>query len=109
MKSRVIPFVFALLAGISAIAQDAKKVYNTTSGELIFSFANINYNGNETSSVMRFSPVVNIQNMVNIDKTENFGLFTGLALRNVGFIYDVPGTNTRMKYRTYNIGIPVGI
>jgi len=109
MKSRIVLFIFIMVATMSAIAQDAKKVYTTTSGELIFSFADINYGGNETPSVLRFSPVVNIQNMVNIDKSEHFGLFTGLALRNVGFIYDVPGTTTRMKYRTYNIGIPIGI
>jgi len=101
--------LFILFFGIGALAQDAKKVYTTTSGELIFSLANITDNGNEEGSILRFSPVVNIQNWVNIDKTDNFGLFTGLSVRNVGFIYDVPGTSTRKKYRTYNLGIPVGV
>ena len=57
---------------------------------------------------MRFSPVVNIQNWLNYDKSEKLGFFTGLSLRNVGFIYDVDET-TRKKYRTYNVGIPVGV
>lgn len=113
MKFRNLFFLTALIGVTGAMAQDTKqdnkKVYTTTSGELIFSFANIDYKGDETSSVLRFSPVVNIQNMVNIDKSEHFGIFTGLAIRNVGFIYDVPGTSTRMKYRTYNLGIPIGI
>lgn len=98
-----------VITGMCAIAQD-KKMYTTTSGELIFSFANINYQGSEASSVLRFSPVLNIQNWLNVDYTDKFGVFTGLSLRNVGFIYDVPDqANTRMKHRTYNIGVPVGI
>jgi hypothetical protein len=86
-----------------------KKVYTTTSGELIFSFAKISNSGEEEGSNMRFSPVVNIQNWVNIDLSESFGWFFGLSLRNVGFIYDVPNVDVKMKYRTYNLGIPIGI
>lgn len=110
--------IFFILIGVAVfgntMAQDSgttssgSKVYTTTSGELIFSFASINNPGGEEGSIMRFSPVVNIQNWVNIDKTDKFGLFTGLSVRNVGFIYDVNST-TRMKYRTYNVGIPVGV
>ncbi len=104
-------FYFFILIGITTtFAQDAKKVYTTTSGELIFSWAGISQNGTETGSVMRFSPVVNIQNWVNIDKSENFGLFTGLSVRNIGFIYDDPdNANVRFKARTYNLGIPIGV
>lgn len=110
MKKYIIVFFTVIIFCVSVYAQDdSRKIYTTTSGELIFSFADINYEGSETGSVMRFSPVVNIQNWVNIDKSDKFGLFTGLSLRNIGFIYDVPNTTTRMKYRTYNIGIPVGV
>jgi hypothetical protein len=120
MNLRIFLIAFILVAGTTVFAQDGKKIYTTTSGELIFSFANITDNGSEEGSVLRFSPVVNIQNWVNIDKTENFGLFTGLSVRNVGFIYDVPNnspvkydypneTNVRKKFRTYNLGIPIGI
>ena len=113
MNSRNLFFIFALLAVTGAVAQDAKpaakSVYTTTSGELIFSFANINYKGSEEPSVLRFSPVFNIQKWVNIDKSENFGIFTGFSVRNVGFIYDVPDQpGVRMKHRTYNLGIPIG-
>lgn len=109
MKSRFFLFALTCLTITSTMAQD-KKIYTTTSGELIFSFANINYKGNETGSILRFSPVVNIQNWINIDQTENFGWFSGLSVRNVGFIYEPPDqTGIKKKYRTYNIGIPVGI
>ncbi len=107
MKS--IPFICLFLLTTVAFAQD-KKVYTTTSGELIFSFADITSNGSDQSSVLRFSPVFNIQNWVNIDQSEHFGLFTGLSVRNVGLIYDEPSVpNVRIKARTYNLGIPLGV
>lgn len=99
-----------LFTVVTGYSQSTNKVYTTTSGELIFSWAGISQNGSEAGSVMRFSPVVNIQNWVNIDKSENFGLFSGLSVRNVGFIYDDPTQpNVRFKARTYNIGIPIGV
>lgn len=108
MTSRILIFVF-ILTSISSLAQE-KNVYTTTSGELIFSFADITSNGSDQSSVLRFSPVFNIQNWVNIDRGEHFGFFTGLSVRNVGLIYDDPTVpNVRIKARTYNLGIPVGI
>jgi hypothetical protein len=102
------------LIGISGFSQEAKSpdkenVYTTTSGELIFSFADINDDGSEGGSNLRFSPFFNLQNWVNFDKSENFGWFTGLSIRNVGFIYDIPNSDSKMKYRTYNLGIPIGI
>jgi hypothetical protein len=87
----------------------AKKIYSVTSGEWIFSFANITDKGIDASSIIRFSPVFNFQNFANYDVSDRFGLMGGLAFRNVGFIYDVPNSNLRMKYRTYNIGIPVAV
>ncbi|MBL7854054.1 MAG: hypothetical protein JNL17_06640 [Cyclobacteriaceae bacterium] len=104
-------FVFGLLLlAAESFGQDQPKVYTTSSGEMIFSFASISANGSEEGSVMRFSPVINIQNWVNFDKADNFGFFTGLSVRNVGVIFDVPGQpNTRVKARTYNVGIPFGL
>jgi hypothetical protein len=113
MKMKQYIMIIAIMAGVQAMAQDnstgsGKRVYTTSSGELIFSAANVSLNGDEEESVLRFSPVVNIQNWVNIDKSDNFGLFTGLSVRNVGVIYD-QDASTRIKARTYNLGIPIGI
>jgi hypothetical protein len=56
--------------------------------------------------------------MLNHDLSNNFGVFTGLALRNVGYIYDHynlnyqdPGVDkfVKKKFRSYNVGVPVGI
>ncbi len=84
--------------------------YFTSGGEMIFSFATIDNNGNESGNIMRWSPVFNLQGYGNYDINKNIGFIFGLGLRNVGFIYDVPGTpNTKKKFRNYDIGIPVGI
>jgi len=89
------------------------KAYVTSGGELIFSLASIEQNGNNESSTLRFSPVVNFQVMLNKDLGKNFGLFTGLALRNVGYIVndyiDSNGLQYKKKFRSYNIGIPFGL
>lgn len=107
---RTLAVLLFVVNSLSTFGQDKEKVYTTSSGEMIFSFASIAANGNEQGSILRFSPVINIQNWVNFDKADNFGFFTGLSVRNVGVIYDVPGQpNTRVKARTYNVGIPVGV
>lgn len=106
-------FIFFAFRGFSQSNANSSKPYLTTGGELIFSFADVEQNGNSQSSTMRFSPVVNLQVMVNKDMSKNFGLFTGLAVRNVGYItkdYIDPtnGLNYKKKFRSYNLGLPVG-
>jgi len=106
MKKLVV-FVVAISIGYYSDAQ-SKNVYSVTSGEWFFSFANVKESGVEASSILRFSPVFNFQNLINYDMSDKFGLIAGLGFRNVGFIYDKPNSNERWKYRTYNIGIPIG-
>lgn len=90
------------------------KTYTTSGIEIIFSFADIEQNGVSQSSTLRFAPVVNLTTMLNRDLTDRFGLFTGLAVRNVGYIYDnyddfAEDATYKKKFRSYNLGIPVGI
>ena len=89
---------------------DQKKIYSTMGGELIFSWADVTDNGADANTILRFSPVFNFQNQLHLDVNEKFGLFTGLNVRNVGFIYDDPvEVNTRYKLRAYTLGIPIAI
>lgn len=85
------------------------KSYPSSSGEMIFSFAKISKGGSDVASNLRWSPVFNWQVFSNHDFTQHVGLFYGLAIRNVGFVYDIPQSDTLKKHRTYNIGIPIGI
>lgn len=107
IKTYLLALASCWLIVTSSLAQT--KIYPSSSGEMIFSFARIVKSGNEISSNLRWSPVFNLQGLVNYDVANSFGFFHGLAVRNVGFIYDVPGTDTLKKFRTYNIGIPLGI
>jgi len=108
---------FCILFTVSSFGQN--KSYITSGMEIIFSEATINDTQNpDASSTLRFAPIISVQSMLNIDMSEKFGLFTGLGYRNVGYIYDSYTTRDpqaeittpiKKKFRTYNIGIPVGI
>ena len=109
----IFSFTFTV-QGFSQSKAGGSKAYVTSGGELIFSFASVEQNGNSESSVLRFSPVFNFQAMLNKDMNEKFGVFTGLALRNVGYItndYKDPSDNLiyKKKFRTYNLGVPFGV
>jgi len=99
--------VFTISLGFSQ-----SQSYFSSGGEMIFSFATIDDNGNDQGNIIRWSPVFNWQGMYNYDLNDNIGLFTGLAVRNVGYIYDKymdkEGHQVKKKFRTYNLGIPVG-
>lgn len=108
MKKALPTLILGLFLSLSALSQtktvDPKKPYWTSGGEWIFSSGTLdNYN-----NVVRFSPVINLQSLANFDKTSQFGWFTGINIRNVGFIYDESAT-VRKKVRNYNLGIPVGV
>jgi hypothetical protein len=107
---------FCFLFAISGFSQ--MKKYTTSGLEIIFSQAGISDTKNsDASSTLRFDPIINIQSMMNLDMGPQLGFFTGLAIRNVGYIYDnystvLPeGVTTpiKKKFRTYSLGIPVGI
>lgn len=113
MKNVFTLIAFSLLLTTSVISQSSK-VYYSVAGEMIFSWATIEDQGNEASSLMRWSPVFNLQSFINSDLSPNFGVFTGLAIRNVGYIYDDyqdPATLVinKKKFRSYNLALPVGI
>lgn len=102
--------IFVLFLTLQAVAQEDVKTYWSGSAEMIFSWATIDNQGNSSGNIMRWAPVINLQGMLNHDFNNTIGLFTGLAVRNVGFIYEDPFdiNKTKFKYRTYNIGIPFG-
>ena len=90
------------------------KSYVTTGGEMIFSFANICDNGRSEGSNLRWAPVFNIQSMLNRDLSNRIGFFTGIAVRNVGYIYENyldPSNDAiyKKKFRSYNLAVPAGI
>ena len=107
MKQSVFIIFLAIFFVNEVTAQS--RWYTTSGGETIFSLNAFSDPVNE-STVVRFSPVFNFQTLMNNDLNESFGIFTGLSMRNVGFIADDPAdASVRRKFRTYNLAIPFGI
>lgn len=110
---RSLVLLILLTLSHSTFAQESgetmRKPYLSSGGELIFSWAGITENGVDIDPVVRFSAFFNAQTWLHFDFSESSGLFTGLNVRNVGFIFDVPNSNIRKKIRSYNLGIPVGL
>ncbi len=104
MKKISIILLALLGFGFMANAQDKPEKYILSGGELIFSFANV---GSGYDNIIRFSPVFNAQSW-RVHDYGDFGYFYGIAIRNVGFIAEDRSTNTRFKFRTYNVGVPIG-
>jgi hypothetical protein len=112
MMNTMRPIAGALLLSLTLSAQaqhEPRSWYFTSGGEWIFSMAALDVNGDDRGNILRFSPFFNAQGMANYDLSENVGFFAGLSVRNLGFIYDVPDSEYRFKFRTYNVGVPVGL
>lgn len=102
-------FAFCILIAFQSFGQD-NKWYTSSGGEAILSWASVSDNGQEGNVVTRFSGFLHFQSLINKDFSQKAGFYTGLTLRNIGFIYDDPiNQGVRKKFRTYNAGIPVGI
>jgi len=103
-------FLFVFSTGLKA-QQSNKKVYSSTSLEFIFFFADVSTEGHNVTNVMRFAPFLNIQWLYNFDLSNNVGLYTGIDLRNLGFIRQnkTVDPNIKIKHRVYTLGIPIGI
>ena len=98
---------FALLIILPATQAVGQKKYTTSGGEVMLSWASARQNGLDVSTITRFSTFFNVQTQFHYDMQEKFGVFTGINIRNVGFIFDDPVVpETRYKVRTYTLGIP---
>jgi hypothetical protein len=109
MERIVLTTLMAVTVSLAAAQESTGRTYLSGGSEFAFSAPILDVNGSDQGAVIRFAPMVNVQQTVNKDLSDNFGLFLGLSVNNVGFIYDSPdSTNYRFKYRTYNLGLPVG-
>ncbi len=108
-KYLLITFVSIFFFPMFSQAQSKTMKYWVTGLEIPFEWASIDNEGDNSGSIVRFAPVINIQTLFNIDPSKAIGFITGIGVRNVGFIYDVPQQSVRKKYRTYNIAVPIGV
>lgn len=95
-------------------------VYSTSGGELIFSFGDVESPSADISSIPRFTAFLHLGEYWHFDFTNNFGMFTGVTLRNVGIITEDDGIvieehlgqfdeddEVKIKRRSYSLGVPL--
>ncbi len=118
-------FSLAILTCLNAFAQDSdkaaqdtkqSKVYYTKGGNAsLLSFAQVTRNGEEISTIPRFTMFFNLGTNANVDLGNHLGLFAGLNLTNIGMITEekivgvVKTDEFKYKQRVYAVGVPVGI
>ncbi|MEQ8707152.1 MAG: hypothetical protein RIC19_24685 [Phaeodactylibacter sp.] len=119
-------YLFALallLITLKGFSQDSTaqsvEIYSTNGGEFIFSFANVDVDGADASGILRFSGFFHVGQKWHFDFGNNFGLYTGYGIRNIGFITEddgisieefadqiEAGDDVKIKRRAYTLGIP---
>jgi hypothetical protein len=105
MKKSII-FIF-LINLIFFTSYSQEKFYSENSGEFIFSFADVENEGIKVPNKMRFSLFLHLGQNYHYDFTNNFGFYSGYALRNIGFTIEEGDVKT--KHRTYSLGIPLAL
>ncbi len=105
MRKLLILVIILIASNQNSFAQ--KKSYSTTDWELIFSFADYQLKGEKINTPPRFSCVFHFGKYKHLDLTKNIGLYSGAAMRNVGFSSKI--SDTLVKRRVYTIGVPLAI
>jgi hypothetical protein len=124
MKHLLGIFLTALIL-ISVQSHAQKRIYHSNGGEIIFSGADVGFNGTNVSTNLRFTIFFHTQQHANFDLNDHIGFFTGFGIRNVGFIvedlYQNVGfsnidsnhpnwnKNTKVKRRSYSLGFPLAV
>lgn len=123
---------FIIVAAMALISLDAKsqKMYPVTSGEVIFSqsqssftssFVNQYPTAKLVADNVRFTVFFHIGQYIHYDFNNNVGMFSGIAIRNVGMITDetlpqtvsltngaaVPYSDYKIIRRQYMLGVPL--
>ncbi|RPE13987.1 hypothetical protein EGT74_10880 [Chitinophaga lutea] len=74
----------------------------------LLSFANVDKAGEHVRNIPRFTVFFNVGTNYNYDFTNNFGIFSGLNIKNIGLITK-PNDSVKLKQRVYTLGVPLGL
>ena len=95
------------LSFCSCISLFSQKTYTENGGEIIFSFSDVEYQGNNRDSKMRLTMFLHMGRQRHYDFTNNIGMYSGLGLRNIGLSTDWGGYVE--KRRVYSLGVPLAL
>lgn len=90
----------------SIFAVSAQKFYSTTGGEIIFSNAFVEMNGDNVQTNYRFTLFYHMETNYHWDFAKFIGMYFGLGIRNVGLITE---EDYKKKHRSYMLGIPLAL
>ncbi len=107
MKFRILLLIAATFVLFKQPSR-AQDVYPISAWEFLFQFADIEKASTDVTNKLRFTIVVNFGQYWHVDFNNNVGMYSGLAIRNVGFIYNTP-LPTKTIRRTYNLGVPLAL
>jgi hypothetical protein len=107
MRKPVLVLVFSL-AVIIPQRVSSQSVYPVTSWESLFQWADVEQAGLDLNPRVRYTLFFNYGQYVHADFNNIIGLYSGLAIRNVGFIYDTD-IPTKTIRRSYTAGIPISL
>lgn len=109
-KKIVVLLVLAVLLQLRVHAQVSyKNTYWGNTVEMTFSSADISRPTKNDFATLRVSNVMNIGITLNHDFGKAFGIYTGIGIRNIGFIEKIAITDSTVKRRVYCAEVPVGI
>jgi len=83
-----------------------QKLYQASEVNVILSVADINRNGDQIKTPVRFAPFVNISQQLNFDISRNLGICSGVEIKNIGLTMQ---DSIISKHRAYSGGINLSV
>jgi len=94
---------FYVGSGLDAAIFSTATIHHDAGTPEVNGIANTNIN---TLGIIRFTYAVNLGVTFNFNFSPHVGMFTGLDIKNIGYIEQSNGYT--LKRRTYNVGVPLG-
>lgn len=124
LGQRIVVILLFLIPGTLLFSQT--KIYAVTSGEFLFQTAQVSFteqfmqdnpSAELVGNPLRFTLFLHLGQYMHFDFTDNLGLYSGVGMRNVGFIsderLDINNSGTVQDFkiirRSYNLGVPLAI
>nr|WP_319398421.1 hypothetical protein [uncultured Carboxylicivirga sp.] len=103
-------YIIALLIITAIRANSQTDVYSISSGEMVFGWADVESGGQSISNNLRFTAFLHLGQYVHLDFNDAIGFYSGVALRNIGFITEDDALGMeKEKHRSYTLGIPLAL
>src|SRR5688572_13213692 len=107
-------FLCCTILPLAAQEVEKTKTYWMSASEFIFSGSQVEATGGPLNREMDINPIVrftcffHFQEQYHVDFGKNFGIYTGIGLRNVGMINEL-NDSVKAKQRVYSLGVPLAL